>query len=223
MDNSTPEKAKEYDSKIEKTIPFYSEFYKHTIDLVKSLPVKQGKWLDTGCGTGEFVLLAAKEFSEFQFSLCDPSEAMLTEAQQKLTCQQQITNFCICGSQQLNFADEFVIVTAIQAHHYMEYKNRLIALENCYNALKNDGVFIFFENFAPNSEYTKNIVLDRWGRYQKHQGKTDAQVADHIARYGKNYFPITINEHFELLKKNNFRYMEIFWLSYMQVGIYAVK
>lgn len=45
MDNTTPMRAKEYDAKIENTIPFYSEFYRQTIDLVKALRLEQGKCL----------------------------------------------------------------------------------------------------------------------------------------------------------------------------------
>ena len=45
MDNTTPMRAKEYDAKIENTIPFYSEFYRQTIDLVKARRLEQGKWL----------------------------------------------------------------------------------------------------------------------------------------------------------------------------------
>lgn len=41
MDNTTPMRAKEYDAKIENTIPFYSEFYRQTIG--KSAPFGAGK------------------------------------------------------------------------------------------------------------------------------------------------------------------------------------
>jgi tRNA (cmo5U34)-methyltransferase len=105
----------------------------------------------------------------------------------------------------------------------MRDADRLQAIQNCHDALKAGGVFIFFENFAPDSEYARKTVLDRWGRYQKDHGKSDAEVADHIGRYGKNYFPITLAEHHHLLRDTGFRHMEIFWLSYMQVGMYAVK
>lgn len=223
MDNSTPMTAREYDKKIEKTIPFYSEFYKQSVDLIKSLPFKEGKWLDTGCGTGEFILKAIEECNNFQFVLCDPSTAMISEARCKLNNKKQILNFCVCGSQHLNFSEEFNIITAIQSHHYMQYEDRLVALQNCFNALRENGALILFENYAPGCEYSKNNVMDRWGRYQRENGKSDIEVEEHLKRYGENYFPITLSDHAKVLKSSGFKIVEIFWLSYMQVGIYAIK
>ena len=222
-DNTTPMTAKEYDLKIEKTIPFYSEYYRQTIDLVQSLPITEGKWLDAGCGTGEFVSIALRTFHGFEFVLYDPSGAMVEEAKKKLQESPRVKNILLCGSHEMTFKNAFDIITATQCHHYMQYEDRLKATQRCYDALNNDGVFIFFENFAPNCEYTRKTALDRWGRYQKVHGKSDEEVADHIRRYGKNYFPVTLDEHYKLLRDTGYRCMEIFWLSYMQVGIYAVK
>lgn len=223
MDNTTPMRAKEYDAKIENTIPFYSEFYRQTIDLVKALRLERGKWLDAGCGTGALVDMAINEFPEFQYVLCDPSEAMIEQAKVKLASKKNVLDFCACGSQHLAYTGEFDIITAVQSHHYMQYEDRAAATQKCYNALKQDGIFILFENFAPGSARSKAIVMDRWGRYQKARGKTDDEVAQHQQRYGTNYFPITLEEHFRLLSKTGYRIIEIFWLSYMQAGIYAIK
>lgn len=34
-DNTTPMSAKEYDIKISQTIPYYSEFYRQTLDVIE--------------------------------------------------------------------------------------------------------------------------------------------------------------------------------------------
>lgn len=114
-------------------------------------------------------------------------------------------------------------MATFQCHHYLHEEERIVATKKCYEALKEGGVFITFENFAPNSEKGKEIVLKRWGQYQNEHGKTQDEVSNHLLRYGKNYFPITIDEHFQVLKDCGFRSIELFWLSYMQLGIYAVK
>ena len=225
MGNTTPMSAEEYDLKVEKTIPFYSEFYEQTIDLIKTFGFRNANWLDTGCGTGALIskAISVNDFDGFQFVLCDPSEEMVDVTKNNLAENKRVLDFCVCSSQQLRYTDEFNIITAIQSHHYMKYDNRVIALKKCYEALKENGVFICFENFAPNCDKSKSIVLNRWGRYQYMHGKSDSDVETHLARYGKNYFPITISEHFNILKNCGFRVIETFWLSYMQVGIYAIK
>lgn len=223
MDNTTPMKAKDYDNDIEKTIPFYNHFYKQTIDLLKSFNKNKGKCLDTGCGTGQFVFEAIKEFSTYEFVLCDPSKAMINEAKTKLMDTPHIVDFHTIGSQNLSFVDEFNIITAIQSHHYLQYEERIQAVRNCYTALQQNGVLVIYENFAPSNEVSKKIVLDRWGRYQKDWGKSKYETQQHLKRYNTKYFPITLQEHLTILRNSGFRVVEPFWLSYMQVGIYAIK
>ena len=41
--------------------------------------------------------------------------------------------------------------------------------------------------------------------------------------YGKDYFPITLEEHINLMRNSGFRVVEILWLSNMQVGLWGMK
>jgi len=223
MDNSTHLDAKDYDAKIGVTLPFYSEFYLQTIDLVKSFHLHEGKWLDSGCGTGAMIDEALKDLDGFQYVLSDPSEAMISVAKTRLSGKRQIIDYLICGSQHLQYTDEFDVITAIQSNHYMQYEDRCLAAKSIFSALKENGVFIFFENYAPSCIRSKAIAMDRWGRFQKERGKSDTEVSQQLQRYGVNYFPITLKEHFKLLLDTGYKVTEIFWLSYMQVGIYAIK
>ena len=223
MDNTTPLSANDYDAEIEKIVPFYSEFHRQTIDLVKSFHWSEGSWLDTGCGTGTLVAKAMKEFPAFRFVLCDPSEAMIVQARKEIPDLRGLLEFHTCGTQNLEYKNEFDIITAIQSHHYLGHDDRSLALKKCFDALKVNGVFIFFENFAPSDERSKNIVMNRWGRYQQSHGKTDEEISQHQRRYDRDYFPITLERHFHLMFQAGFKTIEIFWLSYMQAGIYAIK
>jgi tRNA (cmo5U34)-methyltransferase len=37
------------------------------------------------------------------------------------------------------------------------------------------------------------------------------------------YFPITVEEHLDLLRNCGFGAVEMFWYSYMQAGFYCIK
>ena len=54
-DNDSAFNSVEYDTKIETVLPYYSEFNKQIYDLVNVLELKNLKWLDTGCGTGNLI------------------------------------------------------------------------------------------------------------------------------------------------------------------------
>lgn len=96
-------------------------------------------------------------------------------------------------------------------------------IANVYQALQPGGVFFTFENFAPNSRTGQQLALKRWGAYQVAQGRSAQQVKGHLARYDKDYFPISLSDHLQLLQDCGFQTAELLWLSYLQVGLFGIK
>ena len=121
------------------------------------------------------------------------------------------------------YTNEFDVITAIQVNHYLNKNSRKTVLTKYYAALKDSGLFISFENFAPFTDLGKSIYLEKWKRYQMEQGKSLEESNKHIERYGKEYFPISLTENMELMKKCGFKIVEILWLSNMQVGLWVIK
>ncbi len=218
-DNVSAFSSGEYDGKIDSVLPYYSEFGRQIYDLIDALDIKNFKWLDTGCGTGNLVFSAAEKFPDCEFVLCDPSEKMLESARRKL---EKIKNvrFRNIPSQSLDYECQFDIVTSVQSHHYLDREQRRLAEKNCFNALKNGGVYITFENIALNAD---EVGMKRWKNYMINQGKTEQEIHNHMLRRGTQVFPITIQEHFELLYKTGFKTVDMLWMSYMQAGFFAVK
>uniref|UniRef100_UPI0025D42B2A hypothetical protein n=1 Tax=Thomasclavelia sp. TaxID=3025757 RepID=UPI0025D42B2A len=69
MNNKMAFEALEYDDKINKTVPYYQDFYIQTINLIKIYLNKPITWLDIGCGTGKMAEVAFKntEIDQFVF------------------------------------------------------------------------------------------------------------------------------------------------------------
>lgn len=219
--NTTPMSAVEYDKEIGHTIPYYEEFHRQTIDVIRNMGFRKVNWLDLGCGTGMLVHKAKKIFSEAQFVLADPSKEMLEKARQNNPDIK--ARYVAGGSESMNFHREFQVVTAIQSHHYMYPEVRKQATWNVYQALCEGGIYITFENVIPFADEVKELELRRWGKYQQEHGKTKEEAESHIARCGVNYFPLTMEQHIELLKAAGFKWIHVFWYSYMQAGLYAIK
>ena len=93
----------------------------------------------------------------------------------------------------------------------------------CFQLLDTGGLYVTFENFRPETEQGIKAGLDRWCRFQIEAGRSEKAVEEHRSRFGKNYFPITIAQHLELLKATGFSAVETFWVSHMQAGFYAIK
>lgn len=127
------------------------------------------------------------------------------------------------GSEELVCTDNFDVVTAIMSHHYLSEELRKQATKNCYKLLKQGGVYITFETIRPTSRLGMQIGLERWQNAQLLSGKDTAAVAKHINRYGIEIFPITIQEHIDILREAGFSTVEVLWVSCMQAGFYAIK
>jgi tRNA (cmo5U34)-methyltransferase len=225
VDNTTPHNSSEYDEKVRKTIPFYECFHDETVDLVKTLKPDVRVWLDTGCGTGGFILKAFQDFPETFFILSDPSKDMLEQAKQRLMGISRLQFLDPVGTEDLssNGIEQPHVVTAIQSHHYLHAEVRQRATQRCFDLLVPGGAYITFENIRPNSEKGIELGLQRWKRYQISQGRDENIVEEHGKRFNTAYFPICIDEHFWLLKQCGFSVAELFWYSHMQAGFYAIK
>ncbi len=224
-DNKTPHSSSEYDLKVRKTIPFYEYFHRETIDLVRSINPNARKWLDTGCGTGYLVKKAIKVFDNCSFVLADPSGEMMGEAKERLKDHKNIEYLSPIKTEDINITgrENYDVVTAIQTHHYLNREDRIKATRNCYNLLRDGGIYVVFENIRPENDAALNIQLERWMNFQLIKGRSRKDVNAHRKRFGVKYFPIKVSEHFKLLNSIGFRTVEILWLSYLQAGFFCIK
>lgn len=225
IDNKTPHKSSEYDEKVRETIPFYECFNMQTIDLVKTVKPDVKKWLDAGCGTGYLIEKALPVFGDCTFILADSSVEMLMIAKKRLGNNKNIEYLEPVKTEEIEIIDqkEFDVVTAIQVHHYLKRKDRERATINCYKLLRDNGIYITFENIRPEDDETIDSQLDRWMNFQLSEGRSMKDVTEHKKRFDVKYFPIKVSEHLELLDSAGFRIVEIFWLSYLQAGFFGIK
>lgn len=213
-----------YDKQILQTIPFYKEIHQQVIELVRTkFQNKPVAWLDTGCGTGTLGRSAMQQVRLSRLALCDPSPFMLEQARETLADATVPVTFVDSPSQELFYHEEFQVVTAIQSHHYLDGETRLLATRRCYEALIEGGMFLTVENMAPLTEEGKELNLRRWEQFQIVNGKSPQDAKEHIARYGTAYFPISLPEHLEVLHQAGFQTAEVFWLSYLQIGLFGIK
>lgn len=216
-DNTSPYFAGEYDLQISKNLPYYSVFHEETLDLIKTIHPKPDKWLDTGCGTGRFVQKASCVFGNTTFFLADPSKKMLAIA------ENINRNTFEKSTAELDFTDNsFDVVTAILSHHYLSREQRRLSTLNCFRMLKENGVYVTFENILPATPKGQEITMERWLRY-KLKNNNAVDESSHFSRFNQDYFPITIAEHLNLLHEAGFQAAELFWMSCMQAGFFAIK
>ncbi len=220
-DNASAFCAFEYDEKIRQTLPYYEEFHKQILDIVKAHVKNPPVWLDIGCGTGKMAELALGQADIEKYVFCDKSETMIKIAKQRF--ERENTEFVTASILELQSSIPYHVITVIQVFHYLTKEERIKAVRKCYEMLHTNGIFITFENFAPFSEAGKQLLFERWKLYQLSQGKEPAECREHIGRYGNEYFPVSITGHLEILHQCGFQNAEVIWVSNMQAGFLGIK
>lgn len=225
-DNTTAFFAADYDSRIRASIPYYDAIQREIIDLVRLTRPDARDWLDTGCGTGTFALLVRNEFPDAALTITDPSAPMLDLARKKTGAfpAGAVTLLNPCPTQEIELpAESFDVVTALLCHHYLDPMTRRRATLNCARMLRPGGIYIAVENIRPETPGGIQIALERWKRFQIHAGKSVEEAAEHVARCGTAFFPLTAREHRNLLQDCGFNTRETFWTAQMQGGFYGMK
>lgn len=220
-DNTTPVNAAEFDKKVLSMMPYYDQFYVNALDVIKTYVSGSARWLDLGCGTGTLECMASEMFDDVSFVMLDISEAMLDQAKEK--CAGLRTEYVCASSADIAYENEFDVVTAIQSHHYLHEEERKKAVEGAYKALKDDGIFVAFEIITVEDEAVNELEFKRWESYELAHGRSEEVVKEHLSRAGIAYFPITVEQHIQLLKQAGFRHVRVFWTAYMVMGIYGIK
>jgi tRNA (cmo5U34)-methyltransferase len=227
LDNTTAHTSVTYDSQIRNTIPYYDCFHKETINFIRSAKSNPKIWLDTGCGTGTLAEQAIKYFNDTLFILSDPSIGMINKAKDKFAnmSNDKVEFLEPAPTQEikLNNGERADVITAIQSHHYLSSEYRIKATAKCYELLQRDGIYITFENICPMTKQGIEIGKEYWKQFQIDSGKEKLEAENHIKRFGIEYFPITIEEHINLLRSVGFKAVEMFWYSYLQAGFYCIK
>jgi tRNA (cmo5U34)-methyltransferase len=216
-DNTTPHNSDEYDRQIRKIIPYYDDIHAEILNFVKSQCPSPRTWLDTGCGTGTFVRKAQEFFPDTEFFIADPSEGMLAKARKTLEgCRYSLAGCCGTADLPEITGRRFDVITAIQCHHYCAPEERDRAVRACHSLLNDGGFFITSENIRPFSQEGIERSLAYWGAFQRRAGRSDREVSDHLLRFDREYFPITVTGHLRCCHDAGFSVAEILRLSYLQ-------
>lgn len=221
IDNKSAHNSGVYDDRITSVLPYYREYHAQIIDLVDKLDIPDPNWLDTGCGTGTLATRVFEMRDDVRFTLADPSVGMLEKAKEKLSGRD--VEFINQSSLEISFTDEYDIVTAVQSHHYLQKDERKRAVQNCYEALKESGLFVTFENICMSDPKSDEIAMRRWVAFLEEHGNTPEEVQLQKDRRGVETLPITIEEHINLLRDCGFRSVDMLWTSYLQAGFWAIK
>jgi tRNA (cmo5U34)-methyltransferase len=172
--------APQYTALRRRLVPDYDRFYGAVIDVLSLSERPPRRVLDLGAGTGLLSAAVLAAFPDVSLELLDGSEAMLTEAEQRLGDAVDAVHVAdMAGPLPQGPFD--AIVSALAIHHLDDAdKRRLFSCAE--QALVAGGVFINADQVAgPTGELTE-IYTATWERECRALGATDDELE---AAYGR--------------------------------------
>jgi tRNA (cmo5U34)-methyltransferase len=151
--------SKKYDSQRAHLIPCFTDFYKSSLPLIKSV-ANAKTILDLGAGTGLFSQFVYEQNPDLQFTLVDISAPMLSVAKERFD---GLKNFHF---REIDFSSQSIpgkydIIISGLAIHHLEDADKARLYKNIYLALNDGGLFINADQVAG-----KNLMFDSLYKYQ---------------------------------------------------------
>ena len=216
--------AEEYDEEIRRTLPHYDEFFSRIRTAVRAhfgdTPVD---WLDIGCGTGRVAAEVLQTLPVRSFTFADASRQMLDIAESRFQNAPVPVRFLQSRAENPFGQNAYDVVTSVLVNHYLDGEERTAAYARAYDALRAGGLYLFFENYDPETAEERARLRAEWIDFQKGKGKSAQQAEEHLARWSRAYFPKKLSVLIPLLRQVGFARTEIFCRSCLQIGIFAEK
>ena len=197
--------ASVFDDMLSRSVPFYDEVRKLIIALILSEQEEGKKVLDLGSSTAKFLLdLHSKMDVKMQLKGLDNSQAMLDRAEQKCQAFGAGIDLELADMLTYDYRQEDIIV-ANYTLQFIRPMQRVELVKKLYNALNDDGLFIFSEKVVFADKKLDKDLIDIYYAYKKEQGYSEYEIAQKREALENVLIPFTIEENIQMCKDAGFK------------------
>lgn len=210
----------EYDKKIEKVIPFYTQGFNTIIEIVKNIDVNVKSVLDIGIGTGNLSLALLNEFENITLIGIDIVDEYIKTAKAKLSkFEKQITLHCL-DANNYSFNQKFDLIISSFVFHHLENKNKKNIYRKIFNSLNTGGVVINFDFVGSESSLFYGIFDILRMNFMKENGISDEMIQKDYIEHREFEIPLPYSVQKEYLTEIGFAEVECFW-KYLNLAIFG--
>lgn len=201
----------DYDRAIRTFIPGYDAMQAVQLDLLAGvLPLKGGKILDLGGGTGSLAAALADHFAGVQIEIWDTDPAMLAVARER--CAQfgdRVAFVERSFDEPLPECD--AVVACIALHHVKDMTAKGKIYANIHRALRPGGLFANADTCMSSTPFVRERAFRDWSEFMQQQGISAEKAQEHFAEWAKqDYYP-PVSTELRLLREAGFAEPDCFW------------
>ena len=201
------EVADVFDDMIDRSVPFYKENLKLSINLIKHYLKNGDKVLDLGSSTGTFLINLAKTDPSLKLIGVDNSPAMIEKAEKKAKAFGVKIEFLEKDFLEYNFEKNKLIVANYTIQFVRPIKREKL-IKKIYNSLEKNGLFLMSEKLISENKKLNKLLIDEYYNYKKEKGYSEYEIAKKREALENVLIPYSQDENIEMLKNSGFKQVE---------------
>lgn len=210
------EVAAVFDDMLSRSVPYYKEMQKLTIDFAIKFLEKNDKVYDLGCSTASTLIELAKQ-SNYPLDLIgiDNSQAMLQRASKKASAFGVNINLLQSDIFDVELLDAKLVI-ANYTLQFIRPLQREKLIKKIYKSLNEKGIFIFSEKVISSNKVLDKYFIDEYYEFKKTQGYSEFEIAQKREALENVLIPYTQEENKKMILDAGFTHCETLfkWLNF---------
>ncbi|WP_207895398.1 class I SAM-dependent methyltransferase [Treponema sp. J25] len=217
------EEAAQYDGIIKNLIPYYHKMVEALVNTLPFDPSLEIQVIDLGCGTGTISRAVKDAYPNAKLTCVDISEKMLKVAAGKLS-EVSDAIFIKKNFYDFNFDKNYdAVVSSLALHHLETKEDKLEFYRKIYSCLNDGGIFVNADVVLASTEALQQCYMTQWKNFMLRNVPKDEVDSKWIPAYYEEDRPVSMIEHFEMLKDSGFKIMDVVWKYYNFAVYMAIK
>ncbi len=221
------EVAAVFDDMVSRSVPFYDEMQRMTVELVRDFARNDTQVCDIGCSTGTTLAMIDHATPDINATLVgiDNSRDMLKQAKDKfesLNLQHAYELKCADIHKRLPISNASVVIMLLTLQFARPlYREKIV--KRIHESLIKNGAFLLVEKITSEDTTFNRLFIDHYYDFKRRNGYSEMEIAKKREALENVLIPYRIEENIQLLKQAGFRHVEVFFRWYNFCGIVATK
>lgn len=224
--NFGKETAEVFDDMLDRSVPLYRELQRMIGEIAAEFAVDGTNVYDLGCSTGITINTLCNAIDkDVKFVGVDYSQAMLDKCKErfnKVNFSKEYELICADLNKGIIINNASVVVLNLTLQ-FVRPLYRDILIRSIHAGLNEKGCLILVEKVLGNDSTFNRLFIKFYYDMKKRNGYSEMEIAQKREALENVLIPYRLDENKDLLIRNGFSYIDIFYKWYNFCGLVAIK